>query len=687
MSSPESLLQRLAALDRSQRFADLDAAIDDALREAPNDPEIHAWKGIMLARTQREPEAVACLRRARGATLETVLAQTLVDHFHCRKAMVKKLRGSDPAGERAAQELGRLTKLKPGPVGIRLSAVLIVKNEESCLGTCLESLKGVVDEIVVVDTGSTDSTVEIAKAAGAKLGTFEWCDDFAAARNAALDLATGDWALWIDADEALSERSGRMIQEAIMRPVFGGYNILIRNLVGDGCMDEFVHVPVRLFRNTPATRFEGRIHEQVVPSLREQGMILATLEGASILHSGYLPETMAERNKIERTLQMLNREVEDDPENAFHWFNLANAYAVARRHAESEEAARHAIRFLPTDASYGPLLYQILATALLEQGRAEEALEVCDACDARDYGTILNEFERGHALVALDRFEEALDVAERCMEAPWPAWLQGDHGIHTHKRHVLKAQALTGLGRYEEAIPLFEHATQVDPTYMVGVFSFGVCLAQMGLAEPAIPVLERCYGLEKYGLFAMAFGAQALSALGRDAEAADLMDRRWSEGGCEPELFVLWATAAERSGDPARLMRAYEAFSQTCELPPHMLVEWGRAYAANGDPARAMTCYQEAIRRDPRDPNALFNAGDLLASGEQWVDAAQLYEQGLRLAPHHAPGWFVLGNCLYRIGLPEGAKTAFEQALAFEPNYTEARTNLNMVLDELESAA
>lgn len=687
MSSPESLLQRLAELDRSQRFADLDDAIDRALREAPNDPDLLAWKGIMLARTQREPEAVVCLRGARGAALEDRLAQMLVDHFHCRRQMVKKLRANDPAGERASRDLARLTKLRPGQVGVRLSAILIVKNEASCLETCLDSLKGVVDEIVVVDTGSTDETVEIAKAAGAKMGYFEWCDDFAAARNASLELASGDWALWIDADEALSQSSGRMIQEAIMRPCFGGYNLLIRNLVGDGCMDEFVHVPVRLFRRTPQTHFDGRIHEQVVPSLRAQGMILATLEGASILHSGYLPETMAERNKIERTLQMLSREVEDDPDNAFHWFNLANAYAVARQHKESEAAARKAIDLLPEEASYGPLLFQILATALLELGRSQEALDVCDMCEARGFETILNLFERGHALVSLDRFDEALEVAKACMEATWPNWLQGDHGIHTHKRHVLMAQALTGLHRYAEAIPLFEHATRIDPTYMVGVYSFGVCLAQMGLHEQAVTILERCYGLEKYGLFAMAFGAQSLSSVGRDAEAADLMARRWKEGGCEPELFVLWATAAERSGDPARLMQAYEAFSETCDLPPHMLVQWGRAYAATGDEARALTCYQEAIRRDPSDPNAFFNAGDLLSASGQWIDAAHLYEQGLRLAPHHAPGWLVLGNCLYRIGLPEGARTAFEQALAFEPNYLEARANLNMVLDELEEAA
>jgi tetratricopeptide (TPR) repeat protein len=687
MPSLDDILRRLESLESGRRFGDLERELGPALASYPDDPDLNAWNGIMLARSLREPEAVASLRAAQGSALEPRLAQMLVDHFECRRRMARKLGASDPAGVRAAAELRRLTRLKPGKVGVRLSATLIVRNEESNLPRCLASLVGVADEIVVVDTGSTDLTVEVARAAGARVGSFAWRDDFSAARNAALELATGDWALWIDADEALAEGSGRMIQEAIMRPCFGGFHIRINNVVGDGMVDQFVHVPVRLFRLTPETRFEGRIHEQVAPSLQRQGLILATLEGAAIDHYGYTPQAMAERNKIERTLALLEREIASEPGNAFHWFNLANTLAVARRYAEAEAAARKALAALPEEAPYGSLLYQLLATALLEQGRAEEALEACDACDAAGYGTILNMFERGHALVALDRFDEALEVALECLQAGWPSWLQGDHGIFTHKRHVLLGQALTGLGRYGEALPLFERALGVDPAYMVGLFSYGVCLALMGRFQEAIPVLERCYSLDRYGPAAMAYAAQALAALGRHGEAADLWERRWESGGREPELFPLWAGAAGSSGDPARVVRAYEALSEASELSAPLLVQWGRAYAAAGDAPRALTCFQEAIRRDPSDANAFFNAGDLLASSGGWLDAARLYEQGLRLAPAHAPGWFVLGNCLYRLGMPEGAKTAYEQALLIEPNYPEARANLNLVLDELEAAA
>ena len=95
---------------------------------------------------------------------------------------------------------------------------MIVKNEEHFLPNCLASVIGVVDEIVVLDTGSTDRTCEIAISAGARLEHFEWCDDFAAARNAAVSYATGDWVLVLDADEVLVKGAGGAMRAALNHP-------------------------------------------------------------------------------------------------------------------------------------------------------------------------------------------------------------------------------------------------------------------------------------------------------------------------------------------------------------------------------------------------------------------------------------------------------------------------------------
>jgi glycosyltransferase involved in cell wall biosynthesis len=93
----------------------------------------------------------------------------------------------------------------------RLSVCMIVKNEERFLGQCLASVKDIADELIVIDTGSTDRTVEIAREHGAHVGHFEWCNDFAAARNASIAPATGDWILFLDADEGLSPAEKRSL--------------------------------------------------------------------------------------------------------------------------------------------------------------------------------------------------------------------------------------------------------------------------------------------------------------------------------------------------------------------------------------------------------------------------------------------------------------------------------------------
>ena len=121
------------------------------------------------------------------------------------------------------------------------------------------------DEVVVVDTGSTDDTVQIAKAHGATVGHFAWCDDFAAARNASLDLATGDWILWIDADEEVAAGGRETLQEGLVRPHFGGHCLLVTNILdGEEQSNVYLFKPVRLFRRMPGVRFRHRVHEQVL---------------------------------------------------------------------------------------------------------------------------------------------------------------------------------------------------------------------------------------------------------------------------------------------------------------------------------------------------------------------------------------------------------------------------------------
>ena len=149
-----------------------------------------------------------------------------------------------------------------------ISLCMIVKNEAHCLGRCLNSVHNHVDEIIIVDTGSEDSTVDIAQQYGAKVFHFPWRHDFAAARNFSLEQARGQWILYLDADEELEAPPENCSLRALTeRSDVDAYYFDIKNFSDN---DELVrHINIRLFRNNPHYRFEGRLHEQILDAIMQ----------------------------------------------------------------------------------------------------------------------------------------------------------------------------------------------------------------------------------------------------------------------------------------------------------------------------------------------------------------------------------------------------------------------------------
>ena len=279
---------------KKSRFAEAEGVLDAALARFPDSADLHSRKALLLTVTQREFEAANLIDFARGGEDFDKFTQNLADYASCREQMSQKMGQTDRQGKELSATLRtKLPNLTAGKVGVKLSACLIVRNEEANLTRCLKSLKGLVDEIIVVDTGSTDRTVAIAESFGATVGHFPWCDDFSAARNASLDMATGDWALWIDADEEIEKGGETMIRGALLRPYFGGFTVQIVNYLGDPTTGRrYVHAAVRLFRLIPEVRFAGRIHEQIIPSLFQKGFPTANLDKFRLLHYGYAPGSM-----------------------------------------------------------------------------------------------------------------------------------------------------------------------------------------------------------------------------------------------------------------------------------------------------------------------------------------------------------------------------------------------------------
>lgn len=241
-----------------------------------------------------------------------------------------------------------------------ISAAMIVRDEEAFLPGCLASLKGVVDELVVVDTGSRDQTIQIAQQFGAKLLETTWEGDFAQARNMALDHATGAWILYIDADEYVSAVDQDAFAKQLKDDQLGALTVKFRPATGKTRYRE-----PRIFRNHPDIRFTGTIHEthlaQLDAYLNKTGRQLVHSELA-LDHLGY---DGSQDHKHIRNLPLLKKRVAATPEHIFSWVHLGATYAgmgeakkAGQAWTQGLEKVRSKLNPLPRDClPYLTMLY------------------------------------------------------------------------------------------------------------------------------------------------------------------------------------------------------------------------------------------------------------------------------------------------------------------------------------------
>ena len=212
---------------------------------------------------------------------------------------------------------------------ITLSYCAIVKNEAQNLTRCLTSVKPHVDELVIVDTGSTDETIAIAEQFGAKVGHFEWCDDFAVARNYACSLVTGDWILTLDADEELEVLEKSWFTQFISETPNHIVALNIRLRDEENAVTE-MQTP-RLFRNLPSIQYQARYHEYLTyegQPLSSDHPLVQPIEGLSIIHYGYVQESLAA--KSQRRIPVLEKIRETDGLSLMLLWTLSGMYEVTQ---------------------------------------------------------------------------------------------------------------------------------------------------------------------------------------------------------------------------------------------------------------------------------------------------------------------------------------------------------------------
>ena len=374
--------------------------------------------------------------------------------------------------------------LPPANLKPRLSVCMITKNEEKFLDQCLKSIKNVADEIIIIDTGSNDKTVQIAQEHGAQIGFFEWCDDFAAARNISIAQASGDWILILDADEELCLNSVDKIPYLLSQKDVSLYRVAIQNQ--DTGPRSKTYVP-RLFRNIAGLQFIGRVHESILTTLElishDWGLV-QPIGDMLLIHHGYTDSIIQSRNKVERNYNLLIRAVKEFPQAAHYRMHLGLELMRMERVDESFSEYKQALDLLNTDKTdrESPEVRETLltqySTYLFIQKRYTEIINIFNSDLAERNGLTSGQLMiRSIAFINCSKLSEALQDATE-------AYNRRDESTFSPQffdPKSLAMEALVGEAYYvnnkiNEAIFFLETALKAEKPELRTVLSYANCL-------------------------------------------------------------------------------------------------------------------------------------------------------------------------------------------------------------------
>lgn len=383
---------------------------------------------------------------------------------------------------------------------MRLSLCMIVRDNEAIIEECLNSICPWVDEMIVVDTGSKDDTVRIAEKLGAEVSTLEWVDDFSAARNASFERASGEWIFWMDSDDVIDEVCGKRLRELAddeHDPDVLGYVAQVHcpGAVGAEGGDVTVVDHVKLIRNRPDLRFEGRIHEQILASIRRAGGEVGWTDiFVTHKHGSVTPEDR--KRKHQRDLRILKQDLADRPEHPFVLFNLGMTYADMEQPKEAIDYLRRSIAAAQPDESHLPKANALLAACLLQTDQTAAAIEVCQrACEMFPDDTEL-QFRHALALHQTGQSEQAITIYRKILDpaddaASTQSFKSRDAGIGGHKARHNLAIIYSERKQHARAELQWRYALDEAPYFQSALMGLAESLTQQDKWQTAQSTAER----------------------------------------------------------------------------------------------------------------------------------------------------------------------------------------------------
>ena len=622
----------------------------------------------------------------------------------------------------------------------KVGLCMIVKDESRALGRCLDSVRDWVSEMVVVDTGSTDDTVAIAISHGASVSHFPWCDDFSAARNVALEKATREWVLVLDADETCSVDSPTEFANALQQTRFDGFSLPISSLNDDGTYSQAM--VFRLFRRKlPGMRYRGEIHEQL-EAVAAGKVRTATLSCIRLDHDGYTAAIFSSRDKGSRNIRLSQKVTQSRPDDPFSWF--IHAMAIAQSDPDGMlRAAQKAIALIELDVGrvrgelYVVNLYLAVISVYQSRNQVASMLEVADKALALFPDSPDLRYQRGSARIVLGDFVGAVEDFEAALGAPAQAFkLIVDPASRAHGSRMGLARALRRLGRADQAIAQLRLAVDQAPTDVSNAHvDLGDLLIERGALDQATLVLEEalrrtpastdvalklgwcCYKMARFEraegiLRNQARGSQVDLLLGRvllDSgkahEALDFLHKNPLAAALLPlgwSYFVLGdAQAAAHAWDPWMAQAPIDSSSRVALTLMRVLLtgdgfaddlaQWSDEFSRDMESWMMLLLrYQQAVQVEQ-----IIGRGALLGPSiwsalrmrwaqtlvvEGYVDLGlTLLLDAARDTPQDGSVFYWLGYCASLRQLTDDARALFEECLRCDPGHPQARQALELL--------
>lgn len=378
--------------------------------------------------------------------------------------------------------------------GGSLSVCMIVRNEAEMLPECLNSLSGIADQIIVIDTGSEDDTVEIARSYKAQVYYYPWKDDFAAARNESIRYATEDWILWIDADERLLPSSIECLRRSLIkvnRPTI--YQVWIRNIQRDG-KSYTLSMSHRLFSRHSGIQFSGRIHEQIHPSIKSVNGVEKPSE-IVLEHHGYALDDAAHDAKLKRNQALLEAMVAEQPRSSYAHYTLGQNYALLGKHEQALNAYLRALEIGEFKGASKSTLLNAAAEACWQLSQLEDAEEY-----ARESLAITTRQSSGNFIMyRISRSRENVKGQIKFLSNILSLASKGTSGIPSDlpkdvlipREHLLFSlgQLYLNSGEFSNASKMLRECITIEPKSREARELLGLSLAKQSLWEELLVVL------------------------------------------------------------------------------------------------------------------------------------------------------------------------------------------------------